>query len=616
MARFYRKRWFIGLFALFSSFLVLFVALPVLASMRLVDTQLITALEQLTGHTARFSGQPQIGVFPRLHVRIADLTLTPKNVEDAEPIFRADHVQLDLSAWSVINGEIFVQNTLLVRPVLDIPKTNGGKIIPHLLAGDLYKGLRTAEILIKENPTEADLSSIRPFKIGPVNIESGAIRFGNVTSNGEEKPTLSSINGVLSATELNAPMLLNFNAIWKGENIRLNGTVDNLLSLSVGGFSNLKFDLQSAPLEGSFSGNVGLGEQSYAEGKITLSTPSLSSLLVWVDQDVLVSERIGEIVLNANLRARNAQFYFEEAEVTLNDKVGSGSMEIKLEADIPKINATLAFDDLDLRAMVDGLSHSTASDGINMSIAEDVELDLRLSANSAQLEPFNLQNLAASLQIKPDMIGMDINDATLFGGQIQAGLRLNKAVEGQAPAAPNAELKLLASDVDASDLFALAQWDQFILDGPVTLSLITEGAMKSWLEFANSSTGTVTLRAADIAIDGFSLDRFLADLSTSQFFPLTFAGSSAVSVLEAKGAIQSGSIRIDDFTARLGENRIDLSGLYAHAARSLAMAGAIIAVNENGEIDETTQKAEFFVGGSPSRPFISPIIPGRSPDLR
>ena len=182
--------------------------------------------------------------------------------------------------------------------------------------------------------------------------------------------------------------------------------------------------------------------------------------------------------------------------------------------------------------------------------------------------------------------------------------------------APNAELKLLASDIDAAALFELTEWDRFTLDGPITLSLITEGPLANWVEFANASKGSVTLRAADITMNGFALDPFMSDLDTSQFFPFTFDGSSTISVLEAKGQIVSGNIRIEDFSARLANNKISLNGLYAHTAKSLAMAGSIMTINDNGEIDDANTEKRFFVGGAPERPFISPIIPGRLPDQR
>ena len=403
MARFYRKKWFISLTVLLIGFLILFVALPVVGSMRLVDSQLTTALERLTGHRVTFNGQPKIGVFPRLHVEINMLTLTPKADNMETPIFQAERVRLDLSAWSVINGEILVQNTKLIRPILTIPNRDESTYIERLVAGDLYRGLRTAHILTKQSPLDADLSSIRPFKIGPVTIESGAIEFmkdGDATS---DRQKLSSINGTFIAREMNSAANLDLSAIWQGENISFNGDAENLLSLLVGGFSDVEFTFDSAPVSLTFLGNVSLAAQSFAEGKTTISSPSLSSFLAWVDKDTAITDRIGAIDINANMRARGAQFYLDQAEVNIEDTIGTGSMEINFQDSVPAINATLAFDTLNLKQILTSLSHNDVRNGINLSISDDVTLDLRLSANTAMFTPFELQNIAASLQIKPDL---------------------------------------------------------------------------------------------------------------------------------------------------------------------------------------------------------------------
>jgi AsmA protein len=58
---------------------------------------------------------------------------------------------------------------------------------------------------------------------------------------------------------------------------------------------------------------------------------------------------------------------------------------------------------------------------------------------------------------------------------------------------------------------------------------------------------------------------------------------------------------------------IELSGVVPYVGGGLALSGAVVGPSAGGS-DATTAEASFFVGGSWSAPFVSPIFNGTSFD--
>src|SRR5690606_40621308 len=56
--------------------------------------------------------------------------------------------------------------------------------------------------------------------------------------------------------------------------------------------------------------------------------------------------------------------------------------------------------------------------GAPARLADTLHLDLRLSAASAAAGPAQLNNVAAAIQLKDELMTFDISDSTAFGGSI------------------------------------------------------------------------------------------------------------------------------------------------------------------------------------------------------
>ena len=107
-----------------------------------------------------------------------------------------------------------------------------------------------------------------------------------------------------------------------------------------------------------------------------------------------------------------------------------GVLDVSLAGKVPSIAGTLAFETLDLKSFLSAFTPLTSGEGgmpgaIDTKFANQMELDLRLSAARATAGSIGMTEVAATAQVKNGLAVLDISDATAFGGTVQAGIRLD-----------------------------------------------------------------------------------------------------------------------------------------------------------------------------------------------
>jgi AsmA protein len=86
---------------------------------------------------------------------------------------------------------------------------------------------------------------------------------------------------------------------------------------------------------------------------------------------------------------------------------------------------------------------------------------------------------------------------------------------------------------------------------------------------------------------------------------------------ELKATVSKGVARIDKAEASSAKSKIWLTGIMPYVGHGLALSGGVIQPNPtatpaNGQAPTTPNQVSFFVGGTWSTPFISPIKAGIS----
>lgn len=596
---------------------LVFTALPYIASTRIVRDRIAWEMGAWSGYRVTIEGTPRIVIWPKFRAILSDVNLSEWTQTDGPPVIEADRVEVDLSAMAALRGDVVFSAARLIRPTLRVKPTAKGLFMPAMPSGGrIARSIDTARGLVAANPTNPDASKLPSDPFGTVEIKDGRI----VTSvKGKDTEILTSLNGKANWPALNGGAQLSATGIWHGESVSVDMASAKPLLLFAGGAAPVTFSLKAAPATFSFDGTAGLAQNAYLDGTVKFSAPSLRRVLEWSQASIAPGAPAGPVSVSSKVTAGTGRVKFDNAEISLNNNPGTGALDFSFADPRPVMAGTLAFDTLDLRSFLAAFTPLASPDGLDTkeadaSFANRLDLDLRLSAAHATAGAIQLADVAATAQVKNGLAVFDISDATALGGNIQASLRLDRKPQGT-----QAEIRLLASDVGGAAFGAAAGMTRLVPTGTGTVSVILKGPGKTWNSILENADGSISATFGPGTLTGLNLPAFLKRSEQGGFFALDDVANGSVPIdgAELKATVSKGVARIDKAEASSAKSKIWLTGIMPYAGHGLALSGGVIQPNPtaapaNGQAPTTPDQVSFFVGGTWSTPFISPIKAGIS----
>lgn len=610
-----RGSWALGIAAAVAALGV--AALPYVASNRIVRDRIAWEMSRWTGYRVTISGSPRIEVWPQLNAVLTQVSLSKWSDAERQPAIYAERVEVGLSAMAALRGEVRFSSTRLIRPTIKVERTASGLYLPPMPdGGSIGRAIETARAMVEAGAAEPDPAALPRDAIGSVEIRDGRI----VTKvNGKDTEILTGVGARANWAAPGAPASLSASAIWRGENIAVDAATQKPLLLAAGGTAPLSFSVKAAPANLSFEGKAGLAANPFVEGDVKFQSPSLRRVMEWTGMRMANSTSISAVSISSRLLGDAERMKFENAQIALGGNPGTGALDLGYgEGGRPTLSGTLAFDTLDLGPFVSAFTplanpSALSADDIDATLAGLLNLDLRLSAVKATAGNIPLTALAATIQVKDGLSVFDVSDAAAFGGNIQTGIRFDRT-----PGGTLAEIRLLASDINGAAFGSAVGMTRLMPTGKGTVSVILKGPGKSWNSVMENADGSISATFGPGALSGLDLAAFLKRNSEGGFFPLDDVANGSVPIdgAEFKASVAKGVVRIEKAQANQGASRLWLTGIMPYAGRGLALTGGISnqqppAAASGGESAEApapaARQTQFFVGGSWTAPFISPI---------
>lgn len=586
-----RGLWTAGTVAALAA--VILALLPLAASNRIVGDRIALELAALTGYRVAIGGATEIHVWPRLSASLGEVSLSRwSGPDDAPPVLRAERVEADLSAMAALAGHVVFSNFKVVKPVLQLSSTDGGVLPAAPEGGKLAASVKVARGLVAENREAPDLSGIPSDALGGVSFEAGQL----VDPDGQ--PIATALSGRLDWPAMTKAAALTAVGVWRGEAIELTAASPAPMLLLAGGTAPLTASWKSALVNLSFDGTATLEGGSYVDGQASLAAPSLRRLLDLSDA-VDGAGDAGSLAIDGRVAGSAKRLKVEDVELDWRGSKGTGALDLIRGDGRPLVSGSLAFGTLDLAALLAAFA-PTDTTAEQTTLAELINLDLRLSAGKATAGAMELTDVAASARIKDGQAAFDISDAGIFGGSLQAGLR----VEMQ-PAGDRTEVSLLAADMDGAQLAKAAGVSRLTPAAPTTISANFKGTGPIWRSLDGEATGTVSATFGPGSIAGIDVESLLKRTQQGGFFALDDVGGGSLQMTgaEVKAMLSGGVATISEAAVQSAPYRLTLSGIVPYLSRGLALSGTVERIATDGPAQPA---ASFFVGGSWGTPFISP----------
>lgn len=598
--------------AAFAGLIVLAVllvaALPWIASTQIVRDRIAYELSLWSGYRVSLGAAPALDVWPGFRARLENVAFHEWNNEGRSPVLEAEQLEVALSPLAALRGEVVLSGMTMHKPLLRLSTSDSGSAfeLPALPGGGrMMRAVETARKIVADNPASPDSRALPAIDFGTVEFFDGRIA-------GSDGDIITSLRGRVVWPSLNRSVRLTANGIWQGEEIVIEATAAAPLLLLAGGGSAVGLSLKSELLEASFEGTTNLAGDGYWGGAAKVSSPSVRRMLEWSRTRLAPGEAIGSMSLVSQIQGNAKRLRFDQTTLILGGNTGRGVFDLSFAEPVPAISGTLAFDKLDfhsfLAAFMPAISgFGSLDDPIGTAFSEQLSLDLRLSSANASFGVVTLSNVAASAQIKGDLTAFDISDATTFGGNVQAGLRIDGAGELK-----TVEARLIATNIDSQALAKAADMQRFQPQGRANISVSLKGSGDDWDEALSGAEGSVTASMGQGALAGFDLRRFRTLWAEGAFFPLSdvAGGTLPLRGVDFKARIAGGVARIEKADIQLEQQmRVSLAGVVHYLGQALALSGHFVPQSGEAKTQDTMHEQvqmPFFIGGSWDAPFVAP----------
>lgn len=503
----------------------------------------------------------------------------------------SEEAYISLSAISLFAGNFKPDTFNLVDPLIELP--------PDKIPTSLNETAEIAVMLIKTYaPTLKQGTDSEPFKIRLINgILKGAM------------PSPSSALGSLFVDlsgNTGGDLKLSGETVWHGQKFSVVFSSQAPTSPDLNTRA-MALDLSADVGRIQLAGELNTGMFPHFEGKLDSSAIDLSRLSKVLAINPGVSSPINLSISGASKISRDG-IVISKALVTLGSVQFNGGLNLKSLEEHPRIVATLATEEINATDLLRPYwpkadSHSGwRRDSLDASILPAFDLDLRISAERADLGVARVSDIALSLLTSEGKLDATLASAKVFNGSVKARLSLTEAENGLA-------LKLHGNfDKVDSGAALLSLMGTRYFEGITSGSVALESAGNSAEVMMQNLSGMSDFTVDNGTLAGINIAGILKKAETR---PLSLTGSLRGGTTEfdqitLKTSITSGDAELAEALINLPEAFVRLTGKVDIGHRLLAINGE--ATNRTSASNGQKVRLPFSITGPFDEPLLKPDI--------
>jgi AsmA protein len=219
-------------------------------------------------------------------------------------------------------------------------------------------------------------------------------------------------------------------ARWRGEQVLVEQASVQPALLASNRLSPVSLSVSAPSGRLLMSGEAQLGDDPRMTGEGTLQAKSVRDFTQWSGMRLPFGPLVEDLSVKGDFSLNRRRLTWPSVAVTLGPDKLEGTLSVRFDTERPLISGTLAADKLNLSDLFEPFMEArTASgawneDDIDLAHTTGSSLDLRLSANSARIGRLRLDDMAASVLVRPGRIEASIGRADFNKGTLKGRLTL------------------------------------------------------------------------------------------------------------------------------------------------------------------------------------------------
>ena len=586
-------------------------AAPYLVSSALVRSAMERAVAEWTGHDVTMSGAPEIAFWPKPRVTLNGVTITKPGLDAPKVLGRIEKLSATFGLYSAMRGRPQFRTFHLLRPRFQVDRDRNGRL------DWASEGLLSAAVRKVEPRDDGSQSLEAEFDaaVGTITIEDGTVELADQASG--RMLVASGISAEIGWPKLSEALKATALLDAGGLAVKLDFSLPQPLLLFGGRDATVSATLDAAAFAARFDGVANLTDGIFRSGALALAAKDIAALKAWSGIRLAGLDNLRQAQLTAELERVGEELRLDDLQFDVNDTHGTGILSLSRPADAkPRVSGTLAFDRLNITRLLSAFSldlpsadEASAEGERPPRLLQWPDFDLTLSATRADLPPFELGDVAASIMATSKTAQFDIADAAFEGGDLTASF-----IGAGSGFARGGDLTL---SIRNADFAAVA--DHLQVTGPVargkgSIDLVLKTGQPAWETGLSDMSGTFKFSSPGGVATGINAPAIRKLAATSAYFQLSAGGEGSLPYdrLDYSARFANGSAEVIEARLAGPEETLTVTGIVPYADNALALSGELTATDPTNEA--AFPPLRFFIGGAWPDPVISPIyLPSANP---
>ncbi len=462
---------------------------PWTVSSRALTADVAEQLRDEFGIELDVDGRTVIAFLPLPRLKFEGVSLTAR---DGTPLARGGELRGQLAVQPLLFGRIVLDEVSLSNSRVDVGIDEHGDSPWNVLVDDARRRLEDGN---------------GPLAISRISVNNVQIFYDDARDG--TRQVLRNVDMALYWPRAQGPVTLNGSLRIRGETVDIALSDLRPAALLANEHSPIDLRLNSRFGRLSVAGSVSRGiDAPWLTGRASFETRAMRDLLVWSGHKLPLGPLLGAFSLEGEVSGVGRVVSWPSLRIGLNGGRLEGALTARLDEGRLAINGTLAANTLMLDDFAAPFLESAMPSGpwrfsrYDLSQTSGADLDLRISANEAQLRGLRMSDLAMSVLVKEGRIETALSRAMIHGGTARGRLALTRVEEGD-----GVELRAQGS-VDAINLGATfresggATWVTGRADGEFTVQARGVHAF----DMARRAVGEGRLTIRDGQFVGIALD--------------------------------------------------------------------------------------------------------------
>jgi AsmA protein len=241
---------------------------------------------------------------------------------------------------------------------------------------------------------------------------------------------LEQVNLVAAWTGGEAPLQVAGSVLWRDERVLVEQASISPALLASSRPSPVSLTLSAPSGRVLVTGEAKLGDDPQIAGESTIEAKSVRDFTQWSGVKLPFGPLVPALSVTGDFSLNRRRLAWPSVAVTLGADKLDGTLAVRFDGERPLISGTLAADKLNLSDLFEPFMQARTSSGewneddIDLAHTTGSSLDLRLSAASARIGRLRLDDMAASVLVRPGRIEASIGRAEFNKGTLKGRLSL------------------------------------------------------------------------------------------------------------------------------------------------------------------------------------------------